>query len=557
MIPIQEPPKSPITSVAKLGYLSTEKSNQSTTNLSQVMHANTVDGLKILHQEDQKVIEGLEQFNKKYYWPVRLLVQQKLLSGGRCFLTGSGSSARVAIDIAAKSKNPAVIGVMAGGDSIFMRAKEGFEDSEKDGDLALQDYNITKKDLVFLISASGSASFNIGCAKYARQKGADVCYFYNSTEIPANTQELFDKHRVMPLLIDIGAQTISGSTRLQSATLAELALGSVVLNQEPDSLTPKLQTGNKIIQEHLQEIAQIVQLEHEVFSDPQANFRKIKDETSQGYVTFVATENALRECMIDTAETAPTFSTNPPRTKNDTHKKKTEFLAFLAGQDDNNAAWRSLLGREINAQDMNEVEQFTISQTALANRPLAKGNLVIGVAKENPESLFPILSQAKNNGAKTALIILSQHEISTKDIPHVDALLTLPNIESDAAEIVTTVVLKQVLNMISNGSMILMNKVDGNQMIDVNASNNKLLDRAARLVLDIFKRYQKDDTPDYDSVFKTIIAVKELKKECEAKNMYTPSPVKITVTMMKRNLNFEHAVAFLHEHEEHIEQVFA
>ena len=84
-----------------------------------------------------------EQFNKKDYWPVRLLAQKKLLSGGRCFLTGSGSSARVAIDIAAKSKNPNIIGVMAGGDSIFMRAKEGFEDSEKDGDLALQNYNIS------------------------------------------------------------------------------------------------------------------------------------------------------------------------------------------------------------------------------------------------------------------------------------------------------------------------------------------------------------------------------------------------------------------------------
>jgi N-acetylmuramic acid 6-phosphate (MurNAc-6-P) etherase len=138
-------------------------------------------------------------------------MKEKIGRGGRVFLVGSGSSGRVGIDIAAKCgiKFPTIKkqieGVIAGGDSALIRAKEGFEDSEADGEAALKDYNLGPNDTVILISASGSASFNAGCGHFAANRDAGVYYFYNSNNIPMRTQRLFERkiNPVIPLCVDI------------------------------------------------------------------------------------------------------------------------------------------------------------------------------------------------------------------------------------------------------------------------------------------------------------------------------------------------------------------
>ena len=66
----------------------------------------------------------------------------------------------------------------------MIRAKEGFEDSEREGEKAVTAHHIGPKDSVILISASGSASFNVGFGHSAANLGAKVYYFYNSHEIP-------------------------------------------------------------------------------------------------------------------------------------------------------------------------------------------------------------------------------------------------------------------------------------------------------------------------------------------------------------------------------------
>ncbi|HSW86146.1 MAG TPA: SIS domain-containing protein [Rhabdochlamydiaceae bacterium] len=544
------------TNALSLAYLTTEKTNALTKNLSQVMHEDCMRGLELLHQADFAILDGFTVFAQNHLPMLHKLVKQKFAEGGRCFLVGSGSSGRVSIDLAAKSTKRKVIGVIAGGDSAFIRAREGFEDSEKDGRAALKSCHLTPHDIVFLISASGSASFNIGAAQEAKEAGATVCYFYNSSQVPANTQSLFDAHGVIPVLVDIGPQAITGSTRLQAASLAELCLGCLLSEESPDELIQALKDGNQKIKDHFKEISQIIQLEYETFSDPQANFRRLKDETAQGYVTFVAGKDALREVMIDTTETSPTFSTNPPRTLAEAGKKKAEFQACMAKEKDNLKAWQSLIGRKVNPEHLQDVEQFVISEHAFNMRSTGKGNLVIGVAKEKHKHLLPSLDQARKNGARTAMVCISDKAIAQNIKTGCDAAVFLEGIKKDRFGIVPTILLKQMLNMISNGSMVLMNKVDGNQMIDVNASNKKLIDRAVRLIQDIFSRYRPDATVHYDTLQQMVLHIREKKKEYEQKNIYTPSPVKIGVTMIQKGLDFDNAVEFLHAHREELQKVF-
>jgi N-acetylmuramic acid 6-phosphate etherase len=546
--------------VSNLAYLTTEKSNALTKNLSQVMHQDCIQGLELLHQADAAILEGFDLFAKKHLAGLNKLLKQKFAEGGRCFLVGSGSSGRMSLGLAARSSKKHVIGIIAGGDSAFIRAREGFEDSENDGRAALKNYQLTPHDLVFLISASGSASFNIGAAKEAREANATVCYFYNSAEVPTATQLLFDELGVMPILVDIGPQAITGSTRLQAASLAELCLGCLLSEEKPEKLISAVKHGNEKIKQHLGKIAEIVQLEYEVFSNPEANFRRLQDETSQGYVTFIAGKDALREVITDTTETSPTFSTNPTRTLKEEGKKKAEFQACMMGEKDNIHAWQNLLGRKVNTEDLKEVEQFIISESILDSRPVSSGNLIIGVAKEKQKKLLSQLEKAKQNGAKTATICISDKPLSksVKEKYDVDVTLFLDGIAKDRFEIVPSLILKQVLNMISNGSMLLMNKVDGNQMIDVKTSNKKLVDRAVRLIQGIFTRYRGNEVViHYDSLRHLVDHISTKKKEYEQKNIYTPSPVKIAVTMIQRGLDFEKSIEFLYAHQEELTKVFS
>ena len=538
-----------------LSYLSTEKHNPVTASLSSIMHKDCFQGLKLLHQVDkQHLLAGMDQFARTYYAQLTELVAITHAQNGRCFLVGAGSSGRIAIDIASRCcKDMEIVGIMAGGDSAFIRAREGFEDSESAGHAVMCEYAIAPHDLVILISASGSASFNVGCAVQARKAGATVCYFYNSAQVPAKTQALFDQLAVVPVVIDSGPQAITGSTRLQAASIARLALGTLFGGDHPYTLIEGLAIAHNKIAENLPDIAQIIQLEHAVLAHPQSNFRKINDETTQGYVTFVGDTTVLRDIVMDAVETAPTFSTNPPRMCNEVGKKKAEFQAYLVGENDNLVAWQTLIGRSINHHDVERSLQFSMTAESLCMRPLGEGNVVIGVAWQDPKLLMATLAQARAQGAKTALILLSDSTITDKAFD-CDACVVLDGLPHDAIGLIAAITLKQVLNMISNSTMILMNKVEGNQMIDVNASNNKLIDRAIRLTQEVLAGYNAV-APEYENIAICMHEILDSKREYEMQNIYTPSPVKIAVTMLLRGVTFEEAIALLHDYQENLERI--
>lgn len=137
------------------------------------------------------MIDSVDAFLHSYGEFFSNTMYQTIMSGGRVFLIGAGSSGRVgvAVDLAARwndwnKENPdynhKIIGVIAGGPRALIRAKEGYEDSEISGAESLSPFNICSKDLIVLISASASAKFNIETGKFAGSQEATVFYFYNS-----------------------------------------------------------------------------------------------------------------------------------------------------------------------------------------------------------------------------------------------------------------------------------------------------------------------------------------------------------------------------------------
>ncbi len=549
-----------------LGSTTTEKLHEKTRTLSQRMQGDVIEGLQMLWDADQAVVEGLERSIPEIQKLAPELAE-RMKAGGRIFLVGSGSSGRVAVDLAAKCGSGQIRGVIAGGDSAMIRAKEGFEDSEADGEKCLQPFALTAQDTVFLISASGSASFNVGCGHYAANQGAHVHYFYNSQEIPSRTRQLFERvnNPVVPWELDIGPQSISGSTRLQSATLAEACLGSLLgtaLLSDPlyaKGLLENMKEGNQRICQHLATIGQFVEKEADVFLSKQANFRRLKDETGRGYVTLVGEKECLREILIDATETSPTFSVNPIRRETETVPKRAEFRAYLAGENNNRAAWEALVGRSVESE---AVEQFLLAmgaegQHAYEKRPRGMGNMMIGVVKQGQAAeVIDALEKVSAQEGEVGMIAVSREAVTIENAPSLS--LVLDEVATDPLGLTETILLKQILNMISNGSMVLMGKVHGNRMIDVRAANQKLIDRVMRLVKEIWVEAGRSMPLTDEELYYMIAHLSVLKKKYAEEGIYTPSVVKIALsllTLQKRwsREEFQEALDFLTTRQERLD----
>ena len=564
-----------------LGTTTTERLNEKTKMLSQTMQSDVVKGIELLFEADQAVVGGLETFLPA----IKSLAPQlasRMQEGGRIFLVGSGSSGRIAVDLAAKcnqnfpSGRERIRGVISGGDSALIRAKEGFEDSEEDGARSLASFHLRAEDTVILISASGSASFNVGCGHFAANEGAQVYYFYNSEELPSRTRQLFSRENnpVRPLELDIGPQAISGSTRLQGASLAELCLGALLGSvcfytegneadggKYAEEILEKMREGSLLVAQQLETIGQFAKKESTVLLSPGANFRRIRDETDQGYVTLIGGRDAIREILVDTTEASPTFSVNPIRREGETEQKRGEFRAYLVGEPDNRAAWELLLGRKSEAEALREMGEFLLGLEVEGNhsydrQPTGPGNFVVGVAKRgDPTRILPILNEVQSRGGDAGMILLS-NEKSPHSYPVLT--LTLEKVPSDRLGLVESLLLKQVLNLISNGTMILSGKVHGNRMVDVRASNRKLIDRSLRLIKEIWEESGRPMPLSDSELYRHIAYVSALKKTFEDSGTYTPSLVKIILALIylrreAKLFQFEEALDFLARQQERLD----
>jgi len=267
--------------------------------------------------------------------------------------------------------------------------------------------------------------------------------------------------------------------------------------------------------------------------------------------------------MIDATETPPTFSTNPPRSIHEKGFKKAEFRAYMLGAESNIAAWEALCGRELFDSEREEVEELLVAANnaegngSYATRPKGVGNMVIGVLKGSTDTpaLFQALKNIKTQGGKTALIAIGQpedlKELRRQGVKNcVDAHLILEAcFKDDYLGIISTVMLKQVLNMISNGAMISMDKVWGNIMIDILPSNYKLIDRTIRILQMIYQDENPGAAPlDNQALFEQIREAHAYRKQLEnEQGIRAPAVIKIVKLMIAHQCSASQAFKILLE----------
>lgn len=206
-----------------LKKLETEQQNPNSIKIDQV---STNEMLEIMNKEDAKVSKIVNDEIPKIAKIVDASYRS-LKSGGRLFYIGAGTSGRLGILDASECpptfgvSDKLVQGMIAGGKEAILKAKEGMEDLPDEGKKDLMKKNLTEKDMVIGIAASGRTPYVIGALNYAKSIGA------NTGSISCVSDSELSKAADLPVELVTGAEVITGSTRLKAGTAQKMVLNMI------------------------------------------------------------------------------------------------------------------------------------------------------------------------------------------------------------------------------------------------------------------------------------------------------------------------------------------
>ena len=151
----------------------------------------------------------------------------KMLMGGRMFYIGAGTSGRLGIVDASECPptygvpKGLVIGIIAGGEKAITNAVEFAEDDREQGWKDLLEYDVSDKDVVIGIAASGTTPYVIGALDECRKRGIVTGSISCNPGSPVSTAADF------PIEVVVGPEFVTGSTRMKSGTAQKLVLNMI------------------------------------------------------------------------------------------------------------------------------------------------------------------------------------------------------------------------------------------------------------------------------------------------------------------------------------------
>ena len=185
---------------------------------------------------------------------------------------------------------------------------------------------------------------------------------------------------------------------------------------------------------------------------------------SNGRLFYIGTGTSGRLGILDAAECPPTFCTDPALVQ-----------GIIAGGE------QSLTRSSESLEDVSE-----IAIADLKDRRFTDRDVLIGItASGRTPYVLSALKYSKTIDALTISISSVPEWDSTLDNDIDIRLITGPEILAGSTRLKAATATKMVLNIISTSVMIKLGKVYGNRMIDLSVSNDKLMNRAIGILLDI------------------------------------------------------------------------
>lgn len=206
-----------------LDQLTTEQRNERTMNLDNLsIHEAAV----LMNDEDQKVATAVAKALPSIEEAIAKTTAS-LKAGGRIIYMGAGTSGRLGVLDAAECvptfgvSPETVVGLIAGGEKAMIHAVEGAEDSLTLGPTDLQRLQLTDKDTVIGIAASGRTPYVIGALDYAQSVNAAT------VSLALNLNAPISDHAQTAIEITVGPEFLTGSTRLKSGTAQKMVLNMI------------------------------------------------------------------------------------------------------------------------------------------------------------------------------------------------------------------------------------------------------------------------------------------------------------------------------------------
>ncbi|MBD2433773.1 MULTISPECIES: N-acetylmuramic acid 6-phosphate etherase [Fischerella] len=183
-----------------------------------------------------------------------------------------------------------------------------------------------------------------------------------------------------------------------------------------------------------------------------------------GRLFYVGAGTSGRLGVLDAAECPPTFCTPPELVQG--------IIAGGAG-----ALLRS-------SEDLED--RFQDGEAAIQQRQVTQLDVVVGItAGGTTPYVHGAINAARQRGATTIFIACVPAEQVSVEADIDIRLLTGPEVLAGSTRLKAGTATKLALNILSTGVMVRLGKVYGNRMVDVAVTNNKLRDRALRILQDL------------------------------------------------------------------------
>lgn len=182
--------------------------------------------VEAINEEDRQVAKAVSR-----ELPVIAQVVEKVIDvfqqGGRLIYIGAGTSGRLGVLDASEcpptfSAEPEmVVGLIAGGEKALRHALEGAEDHEENGMEDLRNIQLTAKDVVVAIAASGRTPYTVGALRYAGKVGACGVALICS---PHSEMSQVAQHTIC---VEVGPEVVTGSTRMKAGTAQKMVINMI------------------------------------------------------------------------------------------------------------------------------------------------------------------------------------------------------------------------------------------------------------------------------------------------------------------------------------------
>lgn len=474
----------------QLGHLVTESFHPDTQNLSQLVKTDVRKAHALLGEVDHKALALMKE-KATVLWELAQTIEETLKKGHKIFMCGCGATGRLSLVLETLfrqefGQSQQIVSFMAGGDFALIKSVESFEDRTEYGERQLMELGFGPDDLLLASTEGGETPFVIGaCNKAAAFSSRSPYFLYcNPDEVlmPIHrSREVIENKKIKKVNLTVGPMAISGSTRMQSSTVLMLGIGvGLLYRHESEAKFREFYKDflHRLTLTHYEAMAPFTILEAKLYKDKK-------------YLNYVTDPYLGVSILTDTTERSPTFSLRGFENRLDHSNDHALSYLFIQEGQSSGHAWSELLWRKPRPVEWKELDGrislekvlgFDISALGWKNRKLHIPTEDFFVTYDDGKVLFKCMNE--------------------------EAVF-----EWGEEPLFNHLMVKMLLNAHSTLIMGLLGRYEGNVMTWVRPSNNKLIDRAARYIIQLLK--VKGKTVPYETVVLKIFEEIEIVNENE------------------------------------------